>query len=144
MSDADDDELLTDLARVLGRVDPPPEHVLEAARAALEVRALDAELAALVEGDLLGAGTRALTVEDEPLVFELDDVVIEVEVRDGSLEIQVAPATAVPVVVRSAAGSVELVSDAVGRASAEVPADGPVRVEIVVDGRRIATDWFVP
>ncbi len=44
----DDDALMVELRHVVGRVDPIPEAVRIAARAAIEWRTLDAELAALV------------------------------------------------------------------------------------------------
>jgi hypothetical protein len=47
--DHDDDGLLDALGDVIRHVDPPPERVLRAARAALAWRAVEAELAALPE-----------------------------------------------------------------------------------------------
>ncbi|MEM8904812.1 MAG: hypothetical protein AAGF02_14010 [Actinomycetota bacterium] len=141
---SDDDDLLADLARVLGRVDPPPDHVREAAAAAIELRAFDAELAELLDeaGDLADAGVRSADLA-EPMVFEVGDVVVEVEVVGDELHLQVAPTAVTAVVVRAGSGSAEHTTDDLGRLSVPVPDERPIRFELDVGGRRVVTDWVV-
>lgn len=77
---ADDDALLRELAEVMNRLDPVPDHLLGAARAAFGLRRLDAELAQLAydseehEPELAvrsDAGPRLLTFETADLRVEL-------------------------------------------------------------------------
>jgi hypothetical protein len=76
-----DDDLLGDLRRVIAELDPIPEDVLIAARAALDWRTLDAELAELIadsavdEPVLLVRGSgqaRALAFEAAGLTIEIE------------------------------------------------------------------------
>ncbi|MEO1064745.1 MAG: hypothetical protein AAFZ07_25280 [Actinomycetota bacterium] len=142
---SDDDDLLADLARVLDQVDPPPDHVRELAIAAIELRSLDADLAALLDesDELAGAGVRSAADVVAPLVFEVGDIVIEVEVGADELHVQVVPPSATDVVVRAGSSAAERTSDDLGRVSFPLPDHRPVRLELVVDGRRVVTDWFV-
>lgn len=142
---SDDDDLLADLARVLGRVDPPPDHVREAAAAAIELRSLDAELAALLDDadELVDAGVRSGAAVAEPLVFEVDDVIVEVEVDDGQLHVQVAPAESITIAVRAGRSVSEVTTDDLGRVSVVMPSDRPVRLELTVGDRQVVTDWFL-
>ncbi|MEM9038123.1 MAG: hypothetical protein AAGA99_25760 [Actinomycetota bacterium] len=143
MSDQDDEQLLDDLRRVVGRADPTPNDVVAAAKAAIELRDLDAELAELVADELADAGTRS-AVSVEPLVFEVGDVVIEVLVEEARLEVVVAAPTVTSVVVRAPTSEMTLDVDSVGRAVADLPAGRPLRVEAQLGGRRVVTEWFVP
>jgi hypothetical protein len=142
---SDDDDLLADLGRVLGQVDPPPDHVREAAAAAIELRSLDADLAALL-GDAdapVDAGVRSAADLAGPLVFEVGAVVVEVEIADDVLHVQLVPAETTTVVVRAGRSTTEVTSDDLGRVSVPVPVERPVRFELVVEGRQVVTDWFV-
>ena len=142
-----DDDLLADLARVLGRVDPPPDHVCEAAAAAIELRSLDADLAALLDDAEapVGAGVRSGADVAEPLVFEVEvgDVIVEVEVEADELHLQVVPAEVLTIAVRSGRSVAEVTTDDVGRVSVPVPDERPVRFELTVGDRRVVTDWFL-
>ncbi len=140
-----DDDLLADLARVLGRVDPPPDHVREAAAAAIELRSLDADLAALLDDAEapVGAGVRSGADVAEPLVCEVGDVIVEVEAEADELHLQVVPAEVLTIAVRSGRSVAEVTTDDVGRVSVPVPDERPVRFELTVGDRRVVTDWFL-
>ncbi len=141
---SDDDDLLADLARVLGQVDPPPDHVRDAAAAAIELQSLDADLAALLDDadQLVDAGVRS-GVATEPLVFEVGEVIIEVEADGDELHLQVVAAEAITVVVWAGRTTSEVTTDDLGRVSVAVPQEQPVRFELTVDDRRVVTDWFL-
>ncbi|HEU4346423.1 MAG TPA: hypothetical protein VFR35_01420 [Actinoplanes sp.] len=94
----DDGRLMAWLAEMLRESDPPPPAVLELARQSFTLRALDAELAALVEDSDAPAGDRpavavrtaGVTPDRRQLTFHFHDertgndlvIAVEVEVRD--------------------------------------------------------------
>jgi hypothetical protein len=81
-----DDELLAELAGVLGKVMGPPPELVEAAKALFTWRTIDAELAALafdsIEVEPADAGVRA-GGQPRILTFEADDLTVEVEVDEA-------------------------------------------------------------
>ncbi len=151
-----DTELAASLGRLLRRLDPMPPAVHEAALASLSWRDPDAELARLVNDELLGAGTGApggpVQVRGTPprlLTFQAGEVVIEMEITEetGGLHLvgQVVPPAALTLSSRGRTRPVA--ADALGRFSvAGVPA-GPVRlcVEVSRDSgpARVCTEWVV-
>lgn len=148
---AQDDELLEALREAVSAGDAVPPAVLEAARAALGWRRLDAELAELVEDSATGerelagvrggTGPRLLTFEGAGASIE-----VEVEVHESGtarrLVSQVVPAQPVTVEIRHASGiTLQLGSDDLGRFAAEV-ARGPVSLHLLLpDGRAVDTEW---
>jgi hypothetical protein len=90
----DDDELM-DLAKSATAETAVPAEVLAAARAAFELRALDAELAALISDsrsdDRLLAGTRGTAQVPRVLVFRTGEATLEVEFADGRALGQIEP-----------------------------------------------------
>lgn len=90
-----DDEMF-DLARSVMAEAAVPEAVLAAARAAFELRTLDAELAALIydsrTDERLLAGTRAASDAPRVLVFRTGEATLEVEFTDGRALGQIDPA----------------------------------------------------
>jgi hypothetical protein len=80
-TDNADDALVGDLRRVLGIVDPVPEHAQLAARLAIEWRSIDAELAALVHDSRTDEPALALrgTAAPRALTFEALELTIEIE-----------------------------------------------------------------
>ena len=147
-----DEELLDELRRVVGTVDAVPEHVLEAARAAIEWRTIDDELAELLhdsssEPELAGvraeAGTRVLS-------FAGEQVRVEVEVSGSgpgrTLIGQLVPAASARIEIRHAGGVTTVAADPRGRFSAaDVPA-GSVSLRCRLDAsghpRALATPWL--
>jgi hypothetical protein len=76
------EELMARLRNAAAELDPVPAHVLAAARAALDTRRLDEELAALVaDSALADAGVRAADAEVRLLSFEAADVSLELQVE---------------------------------------------------------------
>lgn len=148
MSEAELDELMAQLTSIANRLDPVPEVVREAARAAFAWRTVDAELAALTfdswadERALVGvrgAGARQLT-------FEAKGVVVEVELGDGpapSLVGQIVPAGAGSIEVRHEGGSTMVAVDALGRFAAGNLPGGPLSLRCHSDGTEtpIETEW---
>lgn len=151
---APDDDLPTDdeLTTVVREAFPPiPPEVLAAAKATFTWRTVDAELAELLEGEVLAV--RSGTA-DPAVAYVAGDVVIDVE-RAGAVVLgQVAdegggsPAGQAPVVVVEVAGSdgtrrvVEADVDGAGAFRAPVP-PGQARVAVTMpDGRRIVTPWL--
>lgn len=128
------DDLLDErLQAMLEATEAPPPHLLEAAKAALTWRTVDAELAALVadSADEPAAALRS-TQAPQLLTFASGDTTIVLEVardrRDRRLIGQIiAPGTAT-VEVRHTGGVVTVDADADGRFRAAPVAAGPVSV----------------
>lgn len=149
MNDTQDDELIARLRRLAGQVDPPPQLVLEAARAAFLMRRIDAELAELVLDSAVDAGPVLVRGPEEHgvrmLSFETDTVSIEVQVTevDGlrSLLGLVSGASG-PVEVETVQGRSSVALDSLGRFSVpDVPA-GTVRLHLTAaNGTPVTTSW---
>lgn len=139
-----DDELMERLRSLAGSTDPVPDDVILAGRSAIAHRDLDLRLAELVDEEL-AAGVRG---EEEPwFTFEVDDVVIELAVRQRrgqrTLVGQLDGATASDVVINHAAEQDRCDIDDLGRFSAPI-SSGPLRVQVTLEsGERIATSWLV-
>lgn len=154
----DDDALLAELRAVVGQLDPVPEPVRIAARAAIEWRTLEAELAALVHDSATATGEAALAVrgagEPRSLTFEAEGLTIEVEAEaqdDGDLLClagQLVPPQPAEVAIRH--GDEEIVAvraDERGRFLARGVASGPVSLRCRLDGasgdgRLVETAWL--
>ena len=149
-----DAELLDALAGVAARADPPPADVLAAARAALALRTLDAELVALVrdsaaDGSQLAgvrgpAGSRLLSFGLDPAS---EDLHVEMEVApqaDGRRLVGQVRAGGEDAVVEleTAFGRRTLATDRLGRFAEEVPA-GPLRLRLRLQSRLLVTEWVL-
>jgi hypothetical protein len=149
MNDTQDDALIARLAGLADQVDPPPEIVLEAARAAFLMRRIDAELAELVLDSAVDAGPVLVrSTEDDTvrmLSFETHAVSIEVQVTevDGlrSLLGLVTGASG-PVEVETAHGRASVALDSLGRFSVDDVPPGTVRLHLTADdGTPVTTSW---
>lgn len=151
--DEADVRLLAALRAVAGTVDPVPPGVVEAAKASITWRSIDAELAELAYDSLLDdallVGTRS-EVAPRSLTFEAADVVVEVEVVDTGdrrrLLGQLVPPRPAEVQVRHSGGLIRVDADEVGRFSAAGVAAGPVSLRCRVPGRDgppVETPWVV-
>ena len=86
-----DDDLEIRLSRALDASDPIPEHVLEAARAAIGWRTIDAELAELLHEDSKElAGVRGGDAGPRHLTFAAGDVELELMLAVAARRIRVA------------------------------------------------------
>jgi len=154
---SDDDALLAELRRVVGEVDPIPEPVQIAARAAIEWRTLDAELAALVHDSAVDAAdallVRGAAVGPRVVTFAAPELTIEVqaEVVDdtGSLCLvgQLVPPQAADVTVRHGAELIAVRADERGRFAVRGVAPGPVSLRCRLDAapgasRLVETAWL--
>jgi hypothetical protein len=149
-----DDDLLGDLRRIVAELDPIPENVVIAARAALDWRTLDAELAELIadsavdEPELLVRGSG----QARALAFEAAGLTIEVEAEpdaDGVLRLtgQLIPPQSAVVTVRHGDVLVATRADERGRFTAHGVAPGPVSLRCRLDGgagaaRLVETEWM--
>ena len=150
-----DDELLDELRALAARVDPTPEFVLSAAKAAYTWRTIDDELAELAELTFdstleeLAAGAVRGAEGPRTLTFETPEVTIEVEVTaDGDLRSivgQVIPPEAGRVEIQHPGGVAEADVDDLGRFSAERVQRGPVKIRLhraTAPDAAVVTDWL--
>lgn len=152
----DDEALMSELRHAIGQVDPIPQAVQIAARAAIEWRTLDAELAALVhdsavdEASLavrgLAAGPRAVTFEVPELTIELEAEAVD---ETGSLCIvgQLVPPQEAEVIVRHGGELTVVRADGRGRFAARGVARGPLSLRCRLDAapgtsRLVETGWL--
>jgi hypothetical protein len=154
MIPADDDTLLDELRRVFATIDPIPEPVALAARAAIEWRTIDAELAALVSDSVVDEPLLAVrgTAEPRILTFEASDLTIELEAepgRDDTLRIvgQLVPPQRAQIAVRHGDELIATNADERGRFVAGGVEPGPVSVRCRLDGetgegRLVETAWL--
>lgn len=130
-----DDDFLDVLRAAADEFDPVPAGVMRDASAALALRSLDAELAALVESEALVRG-------DGPLVlaFESDRVTVSLEIHDGVVRGLVTGAEGEAVVETPRSRREVPISDGWFTAT-EVPA-GLVRIRVTAsDGTPVVTQW---
>jgi hypothetical protein len=144
----DHEVVLLAVADVFDQVDPPPQHVAEAARAAFSTRAPDHELLPLLQGQpLTPVRAQALGGAAERWFAFADPAHLEVEVgarrepQGWTLAGQVStPVDKLWVQTPTSLQPVDV--DVLGRFDATVPA-GPVRLKLLAaaGGRRVRTDW---
>lgn len=151
--DEADVRLLAALRAVADSADPVPPSVVEAAKAGITWRSIDAELAELAYDSLLDdallVGTRSETAP-RSLTFEAAGVVMEVEVVDAGerrrLLGQLVPPGPAEIQVRHSGGMLRVDADEVGRFSAAGVAAGPVSLRCRVPHRGdapVETPWIV-
>jgi hypothetical protein len=128
----EDEALLEELRAAARRFDPPPPPVLEAARASLTWRTVDAELAALRFDSVVDQALAAVRSAEGPrlLTFAAPGLDIEVEVSPigprRQLVGQLVPAQAARIDVRHAGGVTTVQADQLGRFGVEAVSAGPV------------------
>ena len=154
---ADDDALIAELRHVVAQLDPVPEAVQIAARAAIEWRTLEAELAALVHDSAVdepALAVRGAAARPRTLTFEAGDLTIEVEAEPGDeegglrLAGQLVPPQAAEVAVRHGDELIAVRADERGRFAARGVAPGPVSLRCRLDGasgagRLVETAWLI-
>lgn len=147
---ADDDRLVEQLREVIEATDPPPRRLVDAAKASLVWRTVDAELAELIADSSTepAAAVRSATEAPRLLTFTAGDTVVVLEVtrEAGAHRVMgqiVAPAPAT-VEVRHAEGVVTVTTDADGRFRASPVAPGPISVSCRFDDDArppLVTSW---
>jgi hypothetical protein len=154
----DDDALLDELRHVVAQLDPIPGAVRIAARAALEWRTLDAELAALVHDSAVDeplfavrgtAGPRALTFEAPDLTIEVEAEAEAAAGEAGGMRLvgQLVPPQPAEIAVRHGDELTAVRADERGRFAAHGIAPGPVSLRCRLDGapgagRLVETGWL--
>jgi hypothetical protein len=147
-----DEQLVDELRDVVNRLDPPPRHVLEAAKAAYDWRTLDAELAELVyDSDLDDLELAGVRGESGPqiLSFEAPALTIDVEIGvdpGGRRRLigQLAPPQPARVEVRAPGGTTTTDTDELGRLAVEGLEPGPVSLSCHLrSGAVVVTEWTV-
>jgi hypothetical protein len=152
----DDDELVAELRRILAELDPVPDPVRIAARAALDWRTLDGELAALVHDSEVDEPLVAVRGDAGPrtLRFETGDLEIEVEAEsqagERTLRItgQLVPPQTARIGIATGGALVLTRADDRGRFAAVGIEPGRVRLRCWLDsapdgGRLVETAWLV-
>ena len=139
------DELSAGLRRVFDAVDPVPEVVVEAGKAAFAMRTIDEELAGLSYDSLLEAGlagVRSGATTLRTLSFEAGERSVEIEVEPGVLVGQLLPAEAAQVDVRTVDAVTRLATDELGRFELRPVPSGPLSLRIRrAGGATIVTEW---
>jgi hypothetical protein len=144
-----DDVLFAELSAHFARTDGVPDSVLDAARAAIEVRHLDAQLAELLADTAMQekelAGVRG--VGNRLLSFGTGERFVEVDVAESEnarlLNGYVVPASDGVVHVEHKDGETEAVIDHRGRFRVLGIPRGPVRLRVVVAGLPpLLTPWL--
>lgn len=148
-TDERDEALIDELRGMFARADPMPTHVLDAARAAIEFRDLDGQLAELLsdsaveEPDLVGVrGTTGRL-----LTFAKDDRFLEVDVTadggDLGLTGYVVPSVAGELIAEHRDGAIRAGVDAEGRFRMPRVPRGLLRLRFVSPGLPVfVTPWL--
>jgi hypothetical protein len=148
----EDEELLGELRAAARRFDPPPDSVLEAARASLTWRTIDAELAALEFDSVVDLATTAVRSSEGPrlLTFAAPGLSIEIEVSPigarRQLVGQLVPAQPARIDVRHAGGVTTVRADELGRFGADAISAGPVSLRCHLgdapSSPPVVTEWI--
>jgi hypothetical protein len=135
-----DEPLVAALRGLFARADPVPAVVLEAARAALGWRRLDADLAELLADSALEsdafAGTRGAGGPVRSVSFSAGELTIDLEVHsDGAgrtLLGQLSPGRAATIEIQAVGdeSAVSVPSDGLGRFRARLPRGGSIRLRL--------------
>jgi hypothetical protein len=142
-----DDALFAQLGEALAGLEPVPEAMLEAARAAFAWREIDGELEllSLTEDSFLRDGAlmrSTAAVSPRTLVFEGDDLSLDLEV-DSEIVGQVMPPQPCRVVLMNGGAALaEVDTDALGCFRVTRPDRGPIRVTCRTADRVVATEWW--
>jgi len=151
---SDDDLLLGDLRRVIAELDPIPEHVLIAARTALEWRTIDAELAELIADSAIDEPALLVrgSAHTRALAFEAPGLTIEIEAEQAAggllrLTGQLIPPQSAEVTARHGDALFVTRADERGRFTAQDVAPGRLSLRCRLDGgagasRLVETGWM--
>ncbi len=144
-----DDRLIAELRRMVGAVDPVPDGVLAAARAAIATRDLDGELAEVVadSGTRVPAGSVRGGTPRRLLSFAGGEVQIDLEVTLGPDRVigiigQLSGGSTGDCALEYPAGRQPVSVDGLGRFAVTGARCGPVRVRCrSAAGAQVTTSW---
>ena len=154
--DDHDEQLLDELRTFFARVDPVPPLVIEAGKAALGWRRLDADLAELLSDSTLEAGSgvfaRAGGAPARSVSFRASELTIDIEIQaEGESRTilgQLSPPLTAVIEIQTPAGSLAATAqwDTFGRFRAELHADGPIRLRVLASDPgsvpSVETSWI--
>lgn len=143
MTDHTDNSMLDRIGQAFDELDPIPDHLADAARAAFAWRRADAELADLLfdsANDEL-VGVRGTSSDRRSFRFGTKDYVIRVHLTAETMIVMVEPPLSVPCRVAGEEGSVEHRTDEYGEFAVDAP-DFPVRVEVDLPEGTVVTPWI--
>jgi hypothetical protein len=144
------EEILHELRRLAGEVDPVPDEVTSFAKAALGWRRIDAELAELLSDSALDSDRLALTrgaAGPRALAFRAEVLDIDVEIHEADTGIvllgQLAPPEPAGIEVQRDDGDIAATveADELGRFRIELAAGGRVRLRVLREPP-IETSWI--
>jgi hypothetical protein len=140
----DDDDLLAALGEALQEQDTVPPRLTETGKALFSLYSLDAELAALEQGDKLLAGVRSASPGARELDFTLGNLTIHVELTARQISGQVVPPQPGEVDVQTQGDRPRRVEvDELGWFTVTPPPRGEFRLLFLGrDGLRAVTDWI--
>jgi hypothetical protein len=148
-----DDRLIAELRRAVGTVDPVPEGVFAAARAAIATRDLNGELAELTAEVIADSGTRVPAgpvrggTPRRLLSFACREVQIDLEISVGPDRLvgiigQLSGGSSGECALEYPAGRQPVSLDSLGRFAVTGARCGPVRVRCrSLAGARVMTSW---
>lgn len=145
--DPTDDALMDELREALRAGGSVPQHVTDAARAAFTWRGIDEELELLTLSYDSSLADPALVRSAEAasprmMVFDSENVTLELEVGADVLMGQVVPAHTGRVVLENAHGTLhETEADDEGFFLLARPPACPVRLKWLTDQTRVVTEW---
>ncbi|MBB5790940.1 carboxypeptidase-like regulatory domain-containing protein [Jiangella mangrovi] len=152
----DDDRLVDRLREVIEATDPPPQRLIEVAKASFAWRTVDAELAELISDSSTEPALAVRSAGEAPrlLTFTAGETVVVLEVtREGGaagaagehrLMGQIVAPGAATVEVRHSDGVVSVTTDADGRFRAAPVPGGPISVSCRFDDSErpaVVTSW---
>lgn len=143
MSDAPDVPLLARISEAFDAIEPIPERLTAAARAAYSWRQVDAELAELLfdsaTDDLVGI--RGTTSDRRSFRFGHGDAVIRVHLTQATMIVMVEPPLSVNCRVATEEGAIEQRTDEYGELVVTAP-ELPARIELDLPSGTIVTPWI--
>jgi hypothetical protein len=143
--DWDDDRLLDELRAALGGAGRPTPTMEAAGRAAFSWGSIDAELAALTfdSATEAGAEVRGSAAPPRTLVFQGEQVSVELELTDTGLTGQLIPPDHGEVALWGPDRQLASMSaDELGCFTLEAPSGGPVRLRCRTSSGDLLTEWF--
>ncbi|CAA9393207.1 MAG: hypothetical protein AVDCRST_MAG75-1686 [uncultured Propionibacteriaceae bacterium] len=124
---------------------PRNDELMAGALAAFSYRTMDQELASLIYDSMLEpepVGAERTLDTLRTIVFEADEVSIEIEIGDKGIVGQVVPPGRATVTAEHRDGArIQVVTDELGCFTLDTPGRGPVRLHVITKGTTAVTEW---